>query len=99
MTRTIPVPDPAAERAKTDLAIRGELPSPVYPPSGCRFHTRCPRAQARCSEEEPLLRPFGQGHLAACHFPLQTPSADGGDANELEVASPDVSGAAGPSRG
>jgi peptide/nickel transport system ATP-binding protein len=70
---TIPSPDPAAERAKTGAAIRGELPSPVNPPSGCRFRTRCPFAQDRCAAEEPELRSFGPGHVAACHFPLQTP--------------------------
>ncbi len=71
---TIPLPDPAAERAKQDVAIKGELPSPVNPPSGCRFRTRCQFAQERCAAEEPELRSFGPGHLAACHFPLQTPS-------------------------
>ena len=70
---TIPVPDPTAERAKTGTTIKGELPSPVNPPSGCRFRTRCPFAQDRCAAEEPELRSFGPGHVAACHFPLQTP--------------------------
>ncbi len=70
---TIPVPRPTAERAKKDVAIKGELPSPVNPPSGCRFRTRCQYAQERCSVEEPQLRSFGPGHVAACHFPLQTP--------------------------
>ena len=70
---TIPVPKPATERAKKDVAIRGELPSPVNPPSGCRFRTRCPYAQEICAAEEPELRSFGPGHVAACHFPLQTP--------------------------
>jgi oligopeptide/dipeptide ABC transporter ATP-binding protein len=74
---TIPVPKPALERAKKDVAIRGELPSPVNPPSGCRFRTRCPYAQEICAAEEPQLRSFGPGHVAACHFPLQTP--DGSD--------------------
>ncbi|MGH2877187.1 MAG: dipeptide ABC transporter ATP-binding protein, partial [Solirubrobacteraceae bacterium] len=74
LIKTIPVPDPAVERAKTDVGIRGELPSPVDPPSGCRFRTRCPLAQARCAEEEPLLRPFGPTHQAACHFPLREPA-------------------------
>jgi peptide/nickel transport system ATP-binding protein len=69
---TIPVPDPAAEQAKQGAAIKGELPSPVNPPSGCRFRTRCQFAQERCAAEEPLLRSFGPGHMAACHFPLQT---------------------------
>jgi peptide/nickel transport system ATP-binding protein len=71
---TIPVPEPSVERAKTGAAIRGELPSPVNPPSGCRFRTRCPLAQELCAVQEPPLRPFGPGHVAACHFPLQTPS-------------------------
>jgi oligopeptide/dipeptide ABC transporter ATP-binding protein len=74
---TIPAPNPAVERAKQGAAIRGELPSPVNPPSGCRFRTRCPFAQELCANEEPKLRSFGPGHMAACHFPLQTP--DGRD--------------------
>ena len=69
---TIPVPKPTTERAKKGAAIRGELPSPVNPPSGCRFRTRCQFAQERCAAEEPKLRSFGPGHVAACHFPLQS---------------------------
>ncbi|HEV3067442.1 MAG TPA: oligopeptide/dipeptide ABC transporter ATP-binding protein, partial [Streptosporangiaceae bacterium] len=49
----------------------GELPSAVTPPSGCRFRTRCSFAQDLCAAEEPQLRSFGPGHVAACHFPLQ----------------------------
>jgi len=67
----IPVPDPVRERAKTSAVIGGELPSALNPPSGCRFRTRCPRAQDLCAAQEPPLRPYGDGHLAACHFPLQ----------------------------
>jgi peptide/nickel transport system ATP-binding protein len=74
---TIPVPDPAVERAKESAGIKGELPSPVNPPSGCRFRTRCPFAQERCEMEEPALRSFGDGHVAACHFPLQSPVESG----------------------
>ncbi|MBV8943751.1 MAG: ATP-binding cassette domain-containing protein, partial [Solirubrobacterales bacterium] len=73
LIKTIPLPDPAAERAKTDVGIRGELPSPIYPPSGCRFRTRCPRARELCAQEEPLLRRFGPTQQAACHFPLREP--------------------------
>jgi oligopeptide/dipeptide ABC transporter ATP-binding protein len=70
---TIPVPDPEVARIRRGAGISGELPSPINPPSGCRFRTRCPLAQEICSVEEPLLRSFGHGHAAACHFPLQGP--------------------------
>jgi oligopeptide/dipeptide ABC transporter ATP-binding protein len=72
----IPEPDPSVERTKVKIAIKGELPSAVNPPSGCRFRTRCPAAQEICAEVEPLLRTFGPGHQAACHFPLQTPTSE-----------------------
>jgi oligopeptide/dipeptide ABC transporter ATP-binding protein len=71
LIKTIPVPDPAVEKVKTGVAIRGELPSARNPPSGCRFRTRCPRAQDLCAQAEPPLRVFGPDHVAACHFPLQ----------------------------
>jgi len=69
----INVPDPAVARQRTGVAVRGELPSAIDPPSGCRFRTRCPLAQDVCAEIEPPLRLFGDGHRAACHFPLQPP--------------------------
>jgi peptide/nickel transport system ATP-binding protein len=69
----VPVADIAGWRAERELKVRGELPSAIDPPSGCRFRTRCPRAQDRCAEEEPLLDEFGHNHQAACHFPLRTP--------------------------
>jgi oligopeptide/dipeptide ABC transporter ATP-binding protein len=78
---TIPLADPTAESVH-GRHIRGELPSSIEPPSGCRFRTRCPFAQDVCAEEEPPLRPFGDGHLAACHFPLQTPTGTAEDAAE-----------------
>lgn len=69
----IPVPDPDIERQKAGVAVRGEMPSALSPPSGCRYRTRCPRAQDLCAQQEPLMRPFGPGHQAACHFPLHPP--------------------------
>src|SRR4051812_12694570 len=67
----IPTPDPEAS-TRTDAAASGELPSPVAPPSGCRFRTRCPRAEERCAQEEPQMRPLvgSNDHFVACHFPL-----------------------------
>jgi len=78
LIETVPVADPAAERAREHRGVTGELPSARTPPSGCRFRTRCPRAQELCAVEEPPLRPFGGGsstaaHQAACHFPLRDP--------------------------
>ncbi|MDN3358512.1 ABC transporter ATP-binding protein [Actinomadura sp. DC4] len=67
---TIPVPDPAEARAREGAGIKGELPSAINPPSGCRFRTRCPFAQKLCAEQEPQPRSFGPGHIAACHFPV-----------------------------
>jgi peptide/nickel transport system ATP-binding protein len=70
---SIPVPNPAVQRSRTKIPIAGELPSPLHPPSGCPFRTRCPRARELCAEVEPPLSPFGGQHYAACHFPLQEP--------------------------
>jgi len=64
----VPIPDPARERAKRVIPLEGDLPSPLAPPSGCVFRTRCPRARARCAAEVPLLRPVAGTDLA-CHFP------------------------------
>jgi peptide/nickel transport system ATP-binding protein len=61
-------PDP--EAARNSVALSGEPPSPINPPSGCRFRTRCPRAEARCAEEVPEMRPIASGHQVACHFPI-----------------------------
>ena len=65
---SIPVPDPDAIH-QGRMSIEGEPPSPVLPPSGCRFRTRCPFAQDVCASEEPQLRDIGDGHYVACHFP------------------------------
>ncbi|MEY7976665.1 oligopeptide/dipeptide ABC transporter ATP-binding protein [Streptomyces pilosus] len=65
----VPVPDPEVEDQRERILLVGDLPSPANPPSGCRFHTRCPWAQAdRCSTERPELRDIGGGHRVACHF-------------------------------
>ena len=71
LLNSIPVPDP--EVAVTKTSIEGEPPSPVLPPPGCRFNPRCPAAQDICRTEEPQLRPVGDGHFVACHFPTVTP--------------------------
>jgi oligopeptide/dipeptide ABC transporter ATP-binding protein len=86
LIKTIPAPDPKVEKAKTEVAIRGELPSPIDPPSGCRFRTRCPLAQEICAQVEPPMRRFGPSHQAACHFPLQTPEPEAAPVNSGPAA-------------
>ncbi len=62
----VPVADPEARRERT--VLKGDIPSPINPPSGCHFRTRCPIATERCAVEEPLLRPVGKDRVAACHY-------------------------------
>jgi oligopeptide/dipeptide ABC transporter ATP-binding protein len=62
----VPVPDPRSARKR--IILSGDVPSPVNPPPGCRFHTRCPHAEARCRVEEPAMREVAPGHFAACHL-------------------------------
>ena len=62
-------------RPDPENRIKGEIPSPMFPPSGCRFRTRCPNAQDRCAQEEPQLRGVGNGHFIACHYPVGLPPA------------------------
>ena len=65
----VPVPDPEMVGRRTRIVLTGDLPSPANPPSGCRFHTRCPfKRPVRCHDEEPELREIGPGHTVSCHF-------------------------------
>ena len=66
----IPIPDPKENRARERIVVGGEPPNPIDPPSGCVFHPRCPRATEICREVEPPLTRYPNGHLAACHHPL-----------------------------
>ena len=72
----VPVPDPELSRSRQRAVLQGDIPSPIHPPAGCRFHTRCPYAAGRCREEVPLLREHGPGHWAACHLLGETAPAD-----------------------
>ncbi len=71
LLQSIPEPDPL--RGVSAATAIGELPSPLDPPSGCRFRTRCPNAQERCTAEEPQIREVGPNHFVACHFPVLNP--------------------------
>lgn len=64
----VPIPDPDKEAAKQRIILEGDVPSPMNPPSGCRFRTRCAKAEARCETEEPAMKDVGGGHLVACHL-------------------------------
>ncbi len=64
----VPVPDPKASRTRRRIVLEGDIPSPMNPPAGCRFHTRCPYAVERCKQEVPALKEYGPGHFAACHI-------------------------------
>jgi oligopeptide/dipeptide ABC transporter ATP-binding protein len=66
----IPIPDPKENRARERIVLEGEPPNPIDPPSGCRFHPRCPRATEICQRVEPPLAEYANGHLAACHHPM-----------------------------
>ena len=76
----IPIPDPEENRRRERIVVGGEPPNPIDPPSGCVFHPRCPRATSICREIEPPLARYPNGHLAACHHPLNV------SAEEIEAA-------------
>ena len=73
----VPVPDPRVQLERERIVLGGDLPSPLDPPSGCVFHTRCFIAQDRCRTEKPELREFAPGHTVACHFPITEPLTGG----------------------
>ena len=64
----VPIPDPDVTRGRQRILLEGEIPSPLNPPSGCRFHTRCPHATDRCRQKQPVLKEQSPGHYAACHL-------------------------------
>ena len=64
----VPIPDPVADRQRERILLKGEIPSPIHPPAGCRFCTRCPHATERCRTEEPTLRQVSRDHWVACHL-------------------------------
>ena len=66
----LPIPDPRANARREQIVLEGDIPSPANPPAACRFHTRCPYATEICSQDEPKLVDWGNGHWAACHHPL-----------------------------
>jgi oligopeptide/dipeptide ABC transporter ATP-binding protein len=71
----VPIPDPDLSERRERIVLRGDVPSPIDPPSGCRFHPRCRYATDVCAEVEPPLTDYGGGHLAACHHPLNVDAA------------------------
>ena len=64
----VPVPDPEVSRTRQRIVLEGDIPSPINPPSGCRFHTRCPYATEQCREAVPEFKEHAPGHWAACHL-------------------------------
>jgi peptide/nickel transport system ATP-binding protein len=109
----IPIPDPKENAAREPLVLEGDVPSPINPPPACRFHTRCPRATDVCRRVEPPLVDYGDGHMAACHHPVnvdgqalarariaaETPLGAGSDMPTLDRGLPDLEEAIPPPSG
>ena len=72
MLAAVPAPNPKLARERRPIVLQGDVPNPINPPDGCRFHPRCPRSrEGLCDVEEPQLREFAAGHAGACHLPLE----------------------------
>ncbi len=82
----IPIPDPNENRSRERPVVAGEPPSPINPPSGCRFHTRCPRATEICQRVEPQLTEYAGGHMAACHHPQNVTAEEISSARRSEYS-------------
>ena len=72
----VPVPDPDIQHSRKRIILKGDPPSPIDPPTGCPFHTRCPMATERCAQEVPELKLVGPEHYCACHFSAPNPIKD-----------------------
>ena len=71
----VPIPDPVIEAKRERIVLKGDVPSPIFPPSGCRFHTRCPYAMPHCTTTEPRLRDYGNGQHVSCHL-MEMPESE-----------------------
>jgi oligopeptide/dipeptide ABC transporter ATP-binding protein len=86
----VPVPDVDESKARRGRQVRGELPSASNPPSGCRFRTRCPRAEEKCAAEEPPMSQVDPGHIVACHFPLRPTTPLAPATTPVSISSPNA---------